>query len=73
MTAGSGITHSEMNASDGEPVHFYQIWIIPEQTDLTPAISKNRLMPKPCKDPFILLPATEVLKARSNFTVTRRF
>jgi redox-sensitive bicupin YhaK (pirin superfamily) len=27
MTAGSGIAHSEFNASPAEPVHFYQIWL----------------------------------------------
>lgn len=32
MTAGTGITHSEMNASDTEPVHFFQIWIEPNET-----------------------------------------
>ncbi|POF28299.1 pirin family protein [Roseibium marinum] len=30
MSAGSGIRHSEMNASDTEPAHFLQIWLIPE-------------------------------------------
>ena len=32
MYAGTGVTHSEMNASDTEKVHFLQIWIIPERT-----------------------------------------
>lgn len=36
MTAGSGITHSEFNASDTEPVHLYQIWVLPEAKGLVP-------------------------------------
>lgn len=32
MYAGTGMVHSEMNASDTEPVHFLQIWIVPERT-----------------------------------------
>jgi redox-sensitive bicupin YhaK (pirin superfamily) len=37
MTAGTGITHSEFNASDAEPVHFLQIWILPNQQGLVPS------------------------------------
>ncbi|MEO1397313.1 MAG: pirin family protein [Pseudomonadota bacterium] len=36
MSAGTGIRHSEMNASFTDPVHFLQIWIIPEVQDVTP-------------------------------------
>ena len=36
MTAGSGIEHSEFNASRKEPVHFLQIWLLPEKRGLTP-------------------------------------
>lgn len=36
MTAGSGITHSEYNASDREPVKLLQIWIRPREPGLTP-------------------------------------
>ncbi len=36
MTAGTGLTHSEFNASETEPVHLLQIWIEPERRGLTP-------------------------------------
>jgi redox-sensitive bicupin YhaK (pirin superfamily) len=36
MTAGTGIRHSEFNPSESEPVHFYQIWLLPDREGLTP-------------------------------------
>ncbi|WP_165232788.1 pirin family protein [Aquisphaera insulae] len=41
MTAGTGITHSEFNASDSEPVHLYQIWIFPERDGLEPSYEQK--------------------------------
>ena len=31
MSAGTGIRHSEFNASDAAPVHFLQLWLLPER------------------------------------------
>ena len=36
MSAGSGVEHSEMNASTSEPVAFLQIWIFPKVKNVTP-------------------------------------
>ena len=37
MTAGRGIRHSEFNPSQTEPIHLYQIWIMPREANLEPS------------------------------------
>ena len=53
MSAGTGLTHSEFNLAE-KPVHFYQIWIFPDQAGLAPTYDQktyaagdwhNRLFP----------------------------
>jgi quercetin 2,3-dioxygenase len=41
MTAGTGISHSEFNPSQTEPVHLYQIWLLPEQEGLDPSYEQR--------------------------------
>ena len=41
LTAGTGITHSEYNASDSDPIRLLQIWIQPDQTGLTPGYEQK--------------------------------
>lgn len=36
MSAGTGVRHSEFNASDKDPVRFLQIWVLPRSTGLLP-------------------------------------
>jgi len=41
MSAGTGIRHSEFNPSASEPVHLYQIWLLPRAPGLTPSYSQK--------------------------------
>ncbi len=54
MSAGTGITHSEFNASETEPLSLLQLWVETDAPDHTPRY-EDRTFPKPEKNTLQLL------------------
>ena len=46
MSAGTGVRHSESNPSSTGPVHFLQIWLLPERRGLEPGYEQKRFEPE---------------------------
>ena len=59
MRAGTGVTHSEYNDSGTEPVHFLQIWIVPDARGLAPAYDQRTWDPDAARRGFALLASRE--------------
>jgi redox-sensitive bicupin YhaK (pirin superfamily) len=59
MSAGTGVTHSEMNPSAGEPVHFLQIWILPERAGLRPSYEQKAFPAEERQDRLLLVAARD--------------
>jgi quercetin 2,3-dioxygenase len=55
MRAGTGVTHSEFNHSKTEPVHFLQVWIVPDRRGLPPAYGQLRFDRTQAAGGFVLL------------------
>ena len=70
MSAGSGIRHSEYNASKTDPVHFLQIWIIPERRALRRAMSRRHSARKTSRAACASSPRATAATARSRCTAT---
>lgn len=59
MSAGSGVTHSEYNASTEEPVHFLQIWILPDARNIEPAYEQMPVDEGKAREGFTLIGSPE--------------
>ncbi len=59
MTAGTGVRHSEFNDSSAEPVHLYQIWLLPERNGLKPEYEQRRFSEAEKQGRFCLVASPE--------------
>jgi redox-sensitive bicupin YhaK (pirin superfamily) len=59
ISAGTGIEHSEFNPSKSAPVHFYQIWLIPNELGLTPTYQQKRFPDEQLADQLRLVASPE--------------
>jgi redox-sensitive bicupin YhaK (pirin superfamily) len=55
MTAGTGVRHSEVNPSLTEPVHLYQIWLLPERAGLKPGYEQRAFVEEEKRGRFRLV------------------
>ncbi|OFZ09881.1 MAG: hypothetical protein A3D92_00215, partial [Bacteroidetes bacterium RIFCSPHIGHO2_02_FULL_44_7] len=55
MSAGSGITHSEVNGSRSEELKLFQIWIMPNERNVTPRYAQFRINQERMKNAFLQL------------------
>lgn len=59
MSAGTGVTHSEFNASTTELVHFLQIWILPSQVGVAPGYEQKSFDLDSTADTWTLLASND--------------
>lgn len=52
MSAGTGVEHSEMNASSKDPVKIFQIWVFPDTENVTPRYDQKKIAPLLNKNTF---------------------
>jgi quercetin 2,3-dioxygenase len=66
MSAGRGITHSEFNPSRTEPVHFLQIWILPEELGLSPSYEQKKIDLSAARGQFRVIASQHSVQAAVN-------
>ena len=55
MSAGSGILHSEKNDSSTEPVRFVQMWVVPDETAVTPGYQQHEIGSEPLEGGLVTI------------------
>ncbi len=59
MTAGTGVEHSEFNASATQPAHFLQIWLLPAQNKLAPSYEDKHFSDREKQNRWCLIAAQD--------------
>ncbi len=62
MSAGTGVTHSEFNPSKTEPVHLYQIWMLPAKHGVTPSYEQTKFDLDTAKNQLMLVASPDGAK-----------
>lgn len=70
MSAGSGVAHSEFNHSADEPVHFLQIWIVPNVVGATPRYQQEHFSTEQKRGRLQLIISPTAPKVRCMFVRT---
>src|SRR2546421_82999 len=60
MSAGTGVRHSEFNASQTEPVHLFQIWIMPDVLHIQPSYEQKKIDRGKMRGNWLLIAAKNV-------------
>ncbi len=63
MSAGTGIRHSEKNHSEGVPVNFLQIWILPKEKDIKPRYDQKTFKPEDRQNKLLTVVAPDASSA----------
>jgi quercetin 2,3-dioxygenase len=74
MTAGTGVMHSEFNASVKDPVHLLQIWLLPERPGLKPMYEQLAFLDKDLRGQFFHVAgrnAALTIRQDANLYITR--
>ena len=75
MSAGTGIIHSEINASNNEAVNFLQIWILPDKKNIKPVYDQKYFDRENAKNKWQILIDNEndSLKINQKATISRLY
>jgi redox-sensitive bicupin YhaK (pirin superfamily) len=71
MSVGTGVVHSEFNASETEPVHLMQIWIEPAAEDLPPSYQQVAIPPEKKRGRLCLLAGPHHASERPATTINQ--